>query len=105
MSFALQYERLVVWLVGFCPAPDKFAHMCAGLGIWLAAGLFLRRSLASVVPLLVVVAAEVANECVDRVAHGGWMWHDTLADAASTWFWPAVLFLALRRYRWLRAAA
>lgn len=91
MDFPARYEAAIGWIVSLCPPPDKFAHTYAGLAIWMLAALLLRRSLASAAPLLVVIAAEVANEIVDRFAHGSWMWHDTLGDAAATWFWPVVL--------------
>jgi hypothetical protein len=101
-SFALRYEQLITWIVSACPAPDKFAHTYAGLGLWLGAAILLRRPLRSPLPLAIVIVLEVANECVDRVAHGGWMWHDTLGDAGATWFWPIVLTAALRRVVVLR---
>ncbi len=104
MEFARLYEHLIGRIVAHCPAPDKFAHTYAGLAIWLAAAVLMRRPLASARPWLVAVAAEVANECVDRVAHGSWMWRDTLGDAAATWFWPTVLLLALRYVPALRRA-
>lgn len=96
MSFLEAYERVIRAIVAACPAPDKFAHMCAGLGFWLAAALIWRKPLASFKPLLVVVFLECANEVVDFLAKGGWFWSDTLVDAAATWTWPLVLTLALR---------
>lgn len=102
MNFAHRYEQAINWIVSHCPAPDKFAHSYAGLMIWLLAAIVLRRPLRSLGPLLVVIAAEVGNECVDRVAHGGWMWPDTLGDAAATWFWPVVLWFAINRVPHLR---
>ena len=104
MPYALRYEAVISWIVGLCPQPDKFAHTYAGLAIWLGAALVFRRPLHSWVPLGVVVLAEVANECVDRVAHGGWFWPDTLGDAAATWFWPLVIGLTLRFNPTLRRA-
>jgi hypothetical protein len=97
MKFALAYEHGITWIVRQCPAPDKFAHTYAGLIIWLLAALLLKRPRGSLLPLLVVIAAEVGNECVDRVANGTWMWRDTLGDMAATWFWPVVLTMALRQ--------
>lgn len=96
MDIADRYEHVISLIVSYCPAPDKFAHTYAGLTIWLLTAACLRTSLRSLVPLAAVIAAEVANEIVDRVAHGSWMWHDTLGDAAATWFWPIVLTVALR---------
>ncbi len=90
-SFALGYEHIIDWIVGACPGPDKFAHTYAGLAIWLGAAVLFRKPLRLPMPLAVVIVLELLNECVDRIAHGGWMWHDTLGDTAATWVWPTVL--------------
>ena len=84
-----------MWIVAKCPGPDKFAHACAGLTIWMLAAVVFGKPLASRWPLAAVVAAELGNEFLDRFAHGSWMWHDTLTDMAATWFWPVVLSIAL----------
>jgi predicted metal-binding membrane protein len=89
------YERIIGWIVSCCPQPDKFAHTYAGLIIWLLAMVAIRRP-RSILPLLVVLVAELANECVDRVAHSSWRWRDTLGDMAATWFWPTILTAVLR---------
>jgi hypothetical protein len=96
MDFPSRYEAAIGWIVARCPAPDKFAHCYAGLLIWVAAALILRRPLRSSRPVAVVVLAEVVNEVIDRFAHGAWLWRDTLGDAAATWFWPVLLTGLLR---------
>lgn len=96
MDFINRYERAIVWILGYCPGQDKFAHTYAGLIIWLAAAVALRKPFGSLLPIVIVIALETANECVDRAAHGSWRWHDTIGDAAATWFWPVVLTAALR---------
>lgn len=84
-------------IVAHCGGSDKFAHTYIGLSIWLVGALVLRKSrIRFEAALLLVVAIELANECVDRVAHGSWMWPDTLGDMAATWFWPALLTVSLR---------
>lgn len=93
-----RYEQAIGWIVSLCPQPDKFAHTYAGLGIWLFSGLLLRKPLSSLITLTPVIALEIANECMDRVAHGSWEWHDTLRDMAATWFWPVVLCFCLRLF-------
>ena len=95
MAFVSTYEATISWIVGHCGGSDKFAHTYAGLTIWLIGMMLLRRS-GTLVPLVIVIVAELANECVDRVAHGSWLWQDTLGDMAATWFWPAMLSAALR---------
>lgn len=79
---------------------DSLLHVHAGMAILLLARLATRRSLATPWPLLVVCAAECANEILDRLHYGSWRWADTLGDFANTVFWPAVLCLGLR---WRRA--
>lgn len=102
MEIAHRYAHFTGWVVSLCPPPDKFAHTYAGLVIWLLAAIVLRRPLSSWVPLCVIVACEGANEIADYLAYGSWRWHDTLGDMAATWFWPAVLFVALNVDRNLR---
>ncbi len=98
MNFFQQYEAAIAWIVHLCPQPDKFAHTYAGLLIWLLSGLILRRPLWSIWTLVPVVVLELANEMVDRVAHGSWTWHDTWRDMAATWFWPFVLVACLQLF-------
>jgi hypothetical protein len=102
MDYAQEYEQIIRWIVLRCPAPDKFAHTYAGLTIWLLSAALFRQPLRSVWPLVTVIGFEIANECVDRVAHGSWMWYDTLGDAAATWFWPLLLMIMLQRIPRLR---
>ncbi|EJL33776.1 hypothetical protein [Novosphingobium sp. AP12] len=104
MNFFEQYEHAISQIVLLCPAPDKFAHVFAGLILWLGSAVILRRHLASLVPLAVVVLFETGNEIIDFFAHDGWEWSDTLGDAAATWFWPAVVWAAVRLCPWLTGA-
>ncbi|WP_260922951.1 hypothetical protein [Novosphingobium sp. 9] len=96
MKLVYLYEDLIRWLVSLCPAPDKFAQTYAGLAIWLGAALLMKKPLRHWHPLGVVIVAECLNECIDYLAHGGWMWRDTRADMIATWFWPVVIFAAIR---------
>ncbi|MCJ2188723.1 hypothetical protein [Novosphingobium beihaiensis] len=98
MEFFQHYEAAVDWVVNLCPPPDKFAHTYVGLLIWVLTGIVTRRPLYMARTLLPVIGLELVNEMIDRVAHGGWMWHDTLADMAATWFWPFVLCFCLRAF-------
>lgn len=91
MAIEQQYERMISGIVAHSGGADKFAHTYTGLAIWLLASLVLRRPRGSVVPLLPVIAAEIANECMDRLTHHSWRWRDTTGDMAATWFWPVVL--------------
>ncbi|GGN40090.1 hypothetical protein GCM10011349_00710 [Novosphingobium indicum] len=96
MDIFQHYEQTIEWIVSQCPGPDKFAHMSAGLTLWLLAALSTRRPLSSFFTLFPVVIFELANETMDRMAHGTWNWPDTIRDMAATWFWPFLLCLYLR---------
>ena len=102
MEFFQYYEQVIGWIVSLCPQPDKFAHTYAGLTIWLLTGLLTRRPLSSLRTLVPVICLELANEMVDRVAHGSWQWPDTLRDMAATWFWPFILCFCMRLFPRLR---
>lgn len=105
MNFLLSYETLISKIVSLCPAQDKFAHMSAGLGVWLISAMVLRKPLHSRWPLLIVLLLELGNECVDRLAHKSWRLNDTIGDAIATWFWPVLLTLALANLPLLRGGA
>lgn len=100
MDFAQFYHRLVLWIGDGTGASDSLLHVHAGLVVLFLARLVTRRSLATPVPFLVVCAAELANELMDRLAYGGWRWGDTALDVVNTLFWPFVLMVGLR---WRRA--
>ncbi|WOK37135.1 hypothetical protein [Sphingomonas sp. C3-2] len=77
-------------------------HIHAGLLIYLASSVILRKPLRSPVPLLIVIAAEAANEYFDRLSTGSWRWDDTVHDILFTLLWPAILF-TLARLRKLKS--
>jgi hypothetical protein len=105
MQLLTDYGRLTDWIVlTFGPLQaDKIVHTYVGLAIWLVAGVALRRPLSSVLPLLAVLAAEIGNEVYDVFFRTMWSWQDTKGDLIATWFWPCVLFAALRWLPWLTA--
>jgi hypothetical protein len=61
---------MLIWVVGVAIAGDVGA-------LW---------------PLVVVIVAELANECFDRVRTGSWRLPDTVADIVNSVLWPVVLF-------------
>lgn len=77
-------------------ASDSLLHVHAGMAVLLLARVVTRRSLATPVPFMVVCAAELANEILDRLSHGSWRWADTASDVVNTLFWPFVLMVGLR---------
>lgn len=93
---------MISWVEHHSPGPDKFDHTYLGLVIWLGAAMLLRRPLRSFAPILVVVGLELANEAMDRLTVGRWIWPDTLGDVAATLWWPLCLCFLLRTRR-LRA--
>jgi hypothetical protein len=78
---------------------DSLLHVHAGMAILLIACLLTKCSLAAPVPLLVVCAAELANEVLDRLDYGSWRWSDTPPDLIKTLFWLTVLFVRVRLRR------
>jgi hypothetical protein len=96
MDFAGTYERFIQWVGDGTGAPDSLLHVHAGMAVLLIARLITRRSLATPLPFAIVCAAELANEVLDRINHGSWLWADTSLDVVNTLFWPLVLMMGLR---------
>ena len=93
------YASIIGWIGDGTEASDSLLHVHAGLVVLFLARVVSRRSLATPVPFLVVCAAALANEVMDRLNYGGWRWNDTLPDLANTLFWPFVLMIGLRLRR------
>lgn len=104
MTIARTYGTLIRWIGDRTGASDSLLHVHAGLAVLLLARLITGKSLATPIPFAVVCAAELANEILDRINHGSWMWRDTSLDVLNTLFWPFVLMIGLRARR-LRDAA
>lgn len=90
------YKQFIDWIGDGTGLPDTILHIHAGLAVLMLARVVTRRSLGSLVPLSVVVAAEAFNEIMDRLYYGSWRWTDTLGDVANTVFWPLVICLGIR---------
>lgn len=97
------YHRFIDWIGDGTGLSDTVLHIHAGLAVLMVARVLTRRSLGSFVPLSFVVAAELANEVMDRLHFGSWRWPDTLADVANTLFWPLVICLGVRLRPMLRS--
>jgi hypothetical protein len=100
MNIPALYQKVISAIGDGTGASDSLLHVHAGLAILFLARLVTRRSLATPVPFLVVVAAEAANEVMDRLTYGSWRMEDTSLDILNTLFWPFVLMVGLR---WRRA--
>lgn len=96
MNIAGWYHGIIDWIGDGTGLPDTILHIHAGLAILMLARLVSGRSLGTIVPLSVVVAAEFANEIMDRLYFGSWRWPDTLADLANTLFWPTLICMGIR---------
>ena len=81
-------------------------HVHIGLAIFLGVALVFRRSLASWLPWLALLAFEVANETMDILYWSGTGigidLGDSPKDIVNTMFWPTVVFLVAR---WMRRRA
>ena len=99
-SFLEFYRPLSSALGDSTGASDSLLHVHAGMVILFLARVVTRRSLATWTPFLCVLAAAIAKEIVDRIAHGAWRVHDSGFDVLNTIFWPFVLMVGLR---WRRA--
>ena len=96
MAFAHQWNVFVNWVGDGTGMPDTILHIHAGMAVLLVARLVTGRSLGTLIPLSFVVAAEAANEILDRLSFGSWRVADTVSDIGHTLFWPTVICLAVR---------
>lgn len=96
MNIPALYSQLIIAIGLRSGMDDSLLHLHAGMAILLATRIITRRSLASPVPLLVVLAAEIGNEVLDRLHFGSWRWTDTIGDFIDTLLWPTLLFIGLR---------
>lgn len=96
MEFAKLYYSLVHRIEQATGQSDNVLHVHAGMAVFVAARLLSGRSFGSFVPLAFAVAAEVANEVLDRLALGSWRPAETAMDFANTLFWPLAISLGVR---------
>ena len=93
------YGGAKAWAENVTGAPEELLHVHAGLLIFVAGALILRKRVRSPVPLALVVLFAVLNEVADRLGGGSQGALEPVADIANTVFWPAILFLLARRWR------
>lgn len=107
MDLAGQYHAAIEDALRIFGMSDKLAHVHVGMAIFLIAQFVLRTRRGSGTALMVVIAAELFNEVMDRLYSGSWNWPDTLGDIVATVFWPTmlVLFSGYRRRQWERREA
>lgn len=100
MQFIIDlYRPLSGELASMTGASDSLAHVHGGMAILILVRIITRRSLATWVPFLFVLAAALLKEIADRIAHGLWRMPDSVFDIINTIFWPWVLMMGLRLRR------
>lgn len=78
-------------------ASEALLHVHVGLIIFVLTALVLRRRMASILPLTIVIALAVLNEIVDLMGPSpAPLWRSGI-DILNTIAWPLVLFLLARR--------
>lgn len=95
-GLASKYHAFIDWIGDGTGLPDTILHIHTGMIVLMVARVVTGRSLGSLVPLAVVVAAEAFNEIMDRLLFGSWRWPDTTSDLVNTLFWPTVICLGVR---------
>lgn len=93
-------QTLKLALVSMTGLSKDALHIYVGLAVFLLTAFILRKSLRSLIPLVVVLIAAVAGELLDRrddlLSLGRWRWGASLHDVINTLFWPTVLWLVFR---------
>ncbi|WP_130754860.1 hypothetical protein [Sphingobium xenophagum] len=77
---------------------QSLLHVHIGLVVFAVAALLLRRMLAYM-PLLVVVVIQAANETMDWLIKPGFRLSDSLFDSVNTLVWPSLLTLMIVYHR------
>ena len=105
----MQWFEIKIWLESSIGLDRDSLHIYAGVGIQLVVALFCRRSLASPIPWLFVVAAALANEYYDYTRLGVRLdrisenyYDGTVRDIWNTLLLPT-MFLLIAKFRptWL----
>lgn len=101
------YNALKTQLAEFLGISKDALHIHLGLAIFFALVVVLRRSPASILPWLGVLALQLANEALD-------LWHNgisapeligSLRDVVGTMLWPTAVLIAFRIAQWKRSKA
>lgn len=96
---ATGYGNTKAYAAELTGASQELLHVHAGLLIFVAAALALRKRVGSPVPLVLVAVFGLANEIADHLTGRPQPAFEPIADFANTVFWPAILFLVARRWR------
>ena len=100
----MQWYEIKIWLESSIGLDRDSLHIYAGVGIQLVVALFCRRSFASPIPWLFVVAAALANEYSDYRRLGvpfdkyeGYYYDEAIRDIWNTLLLPT-LFLLIAKF-------
>ncbi len=96
MALVARYESWKITIATWVGIDDWLIHSQFGMMAFVLAAIMMRRSLASFVPVSLVIAGEGLNETLDRLNYGSWRWPDTSRDLIFTIGWPLILFLCAR---------
>lgn len=96
MEFAKLYYAMIYRIEQLTGQSDTVLHIHAGMAVLVLARVLTGRSLGTFIPFVFVVAAEVGNEVLDRLAIGSWRPAESLGDLANTLFWPLAVSLGVR---------
>ncbi len=102
---AADYHGLIHDIGATTGLPDAMLHLHAGMLIFLATALVMRRGLDDILPLGIVIIAACGNEVLDRINLGNWNWPETRMDLFNTIVWPLATLLVARAVRAARSAA
>ena len=102
---AADYHGLILDIGAATGLPDAMLHLHAGMLIFLATALVVRRGLHDILPLGIVIIAACGNEALDRINLGNWNCPDTRMDLFNTIVWPLATLLVARTVRGRRSAA
>jgi hypothetical protein len=103
------YNSLKIQLSELLGITKDALHIHIGLAIFLVAALVFRRSLASWIPWLSLLAFEIVNELMDvfHLHEGAFSVEvgDSPKDILNTMFWPTMVLLGLRWQRHRNASS
>lgn len=96
MALVAKYESWKIAIATWVGIDDWLIHSQFGMIIFVLTAIAMRRSLASILPISLVIGSEGFNETLDRLNYGSWRWPDTSRDLIFTIGWPLILFLCAR---------
>jgi hypothetical protein len=105
MQIVAKYEAYKLALAKELDLSNPECHVHAGLIIYFAVVLVMRRPLSSPWPLIAVTIAELLNEGMDWLSAGMKFPPDTLSDIVRTLLWPLAIFVTANFFEYRRKAA